>query len=304
MGATASSYSDEDDVITSFKKDSDYTKKNIENRYGYAFSIKDYINDIQFGVTCTEYRIVHSNKKWLFPPVGLIATIFNNVNILEKYYFDTASGDLINESTALSRIENNKQADNLFEEGQTAYKKNDFIAAFNKFKQAYQKCSKNYINEKRFKEWMDYCELKLNERKHSTTRANIETQSDVNKAMKLNEDGLKIYEEGKLKEFDEKFELAIKKYNEAAEKFKEAYLVKKLEEIFKSFILVLEGYIRTKSHQKAFDVLKFIEDKYPEKKEFLKGLKDNLNQNNWSIDHLSQYLEVQRNNKKLIENGP
>ena len=98
---------------------------------------------------------------------------------------------------------------------------------------------------------MDDCELKLNERKHSSTQINTETHSDANKAMKLNEDGLKLYEEEKLKEFDEKFELAIKKYNEAAEKFKEAYLVKKLEEIFESFILVLEGYIRTKSKQKA-----------------------------------------------------
>ena len=78
--------------------------------------------------------------------------MFNNVNKSEKFYFDTSSGYLMDESNARLRMQNNKQANNLYKEGQIAYEQYDYVTAFNKFKDAYAKCSKNYIDEKFFKE--------------------------------------------------------------------------------------------------------------------------------------------------------
>jgi hypothetical protein len=111
---------------------------------------------------------------------------------------------------------------------------------------------------------------------------------------------MEIYEKGKLKEADKKYELAIREYNKAKEKFKEAHSHQELDEIFNSLIKVLMGFIRTKAYENANEVIKFIEKGFKNKSEFIKGLKENLEQNNFSIDHLSKYINEQKSNYNKI----
>jgi hypothetical protein len=80
--------------------------------------------------------------------------------------------------------------------------------------------------------------------------------------MQLNLEGKKIYEKGKLKEKDLKYELAIREYNKAEKKFKDAHSYQELEEIFNSFIKVLKGFVRTKAYENAYEVINFIEKGY------------------------------------------
>jgi hypothetical protein len=85
--------------------------------------------------------------------------------------------------------------------------------------------------------------------------------------------------------------------NKAEKKFKDAHSYQELEEIFNSFIKVLEGFVRTKAYENAYEVINFIEKGYKGKSEFIKGLKENLEQNNFSIEHLSKYINEQKLNQ-------
>jgi hypothetical protein len=117
-----------------------------------------------------------------------------------------------------------------------------------------------------------------------------ETDLQKTKAEKLNQEGRVLYEEGKSKEEDEKFEAAIRKYDEAKNKFNEAVLVEELEEIFDSFQLVFEGYVRLKCYENASNVIHEIQKRYPQKKKKVKKMKKLLqNKNQHQIDHLSLF---------------
>ena len=116
-----------------------------------------------------------------------------------------------------------------------------------------------------------------------------ETDLQQTNAEKLNQEGRVLYEEGKSKEEDEKFEAAIRKYDEAKNKFNEAVLIKELEEIFDSFQLVFEGYIRLKCYENANNVISEIEKRYPHKKKKVNKMKKLLHENHHQIDHLSLF---------------
>jgi hypothetical protein len=117
-----------------------------------------------------------------------------------------------------------------------------------------------------------------------------ETDLQQAKAEKLNQEGRVLYKEGEAKEEDEKFEAAIRKYDEAKNKFNEAVLVEELEEIFDSFELVFKAYVRLKCYENANNVILEIQKRFPHKNKKVTKMKKFLqNENQHQIDHLSLF---------------
>ncbi len=60
----------------------------------------------------------------------------------------------------------------------------------------------------------------------------------------------------------------------------------------------MEGFIRTKAYENAENLIDFVDNGYPKKKELIVNLKNSLYQNNWNIDHLKVYLSKQQESQK------
>jgi membrane protein involved in colicin uptake len=138
--------------------------------------------------------------------------------------------------------------------------------------------------EKQRKEEQEKRKLKEDEQRIQHESIDEERQM----ALELNKEGLAIYREGKLSENQKKFALAIKRYKEAKEKFEKAHLIKALDEIFASLLLVLEGFLKTEAYHDASNTVLFMEKGYRNKSDVVKGLKeaiDHLKQKRWTIDY-------------------
>jgi hypothetical protein len=61
----------------------------------------------------------------------------------------------------------------------------------------------------------------------------------------------------------------ISKFKQATLKLEEAHSVRELDDIFNSFLLVLEGFIRTKAYENAKNVIDFVDNGYPKKNELI-----------------------------------
>ncbi|CAF3627992.1 unnamed protein product [Adineta steineri] len=74
-------------------------------------------------------------------------------------------------------------------------------------------------------------------------------------ASRLNSEGLKLHQEGKLMEDDNKIEMAIRQYVDAAAKINEAATIKNLDVFFNSYITIIDSLMRTAAYDQANEII-------------------------------------------------
>ncbi|CAF1398928.1 unnamed protein product [Adineta steineri] len=123
----------------------------------------------------------------------------------------------------------------------------------------------------------------------------------IAEALQLNELGLKLYREGKLREAVDEIELALNKYEEAVSKFNEACSKQPLDIIFNSFIMVIDAFIKNEVYQEARETIEYAKGHFPDKMDAFTEAEQMMVNENWSPDYTKQYL-VQLD-ERAVENS-
>lgn len=198
-------------ILDNFKKD--FIKSSFRN-YIPGVLINDYTGED--GVVKLKFRLGFGfwflfslwfifdciNHCWLYLSITLFIIIGNSFPKWECYYIDTATVNLKHESASKKQKENNKLCDQFYQEGKHANIIGDYEKASRTFSTAYDKCSKNYVNENLYKESLNHSE---------SNKREIEEIRDQAK-----ERAYQFYKEG-INEYNNQ------SYAEALDKFNKAY---------------------------------------------------------------------------------
>ncbi|CAF1572702.1 unnamed protein product [Didymodactylos carnosus] len=109
-------------------------------------------------------------------------------------------------------------------------------------------------------------------------------------ALKLNEEGLKLFREGKFKEGTKEIESALDKYVEAVSKFNNAAKKKALDVIFNSFIMVIDALIKQEAYDEAQETINYAKTHFPQHNAAFTEAERMINSHVWSPDYERQNL--------------
>ncbi|CAF1174064.1 unnamed protein product [Didymodactylos carnosus] len=113
---------------------------------------------------------------------------------------------------------------------------------------------------------------------------------ELAEAFKRNEEGLRLYREGKLNEAAAEIEAALDKYEKAVSKFNEAAQTKALDNIFNSFIMVIAAFIENKAYQEAQDAIDYAKGHFPDKTSAFTEAERIIARDDWYPNYADQYL--------------
>ncbi|CAF3462166.1 unnamed protein product [Rotaria socialis] len=114
----------------------------------------------------------------------------------------------------------------------------------------------------------------------------------IAEALMINEQGLKLYHEGKekLKEAAEKIELALEKFEEAASKFTTAAMREPLDVIFNSFLMVIDAFIENQAYDEAQTTIDLARGHFPHKADAFAEAERMIKDDSWSPNYTQQFL--------------
>ena len=197
----------------------------------------------------------------------------------------------------------NSRAELIFNEGMLQFIKEDYESAKLKFEQALQGCSLFYRNRSIFSKHLENCINKIEERKRfqAEEERRIKAEQDAlrsNDGLKsLNNRCLLLYHENLAKEITNKYVSLINKFYEANMKLEKSYSKEELDEVFDSFLLLIEEFMKCGAYQNVIEIINFIYNRFDSKRALIKELRekvDSVFMRRESCNHLSDFINQKR----------
>ncbi|CAF1460405.1 unnamed protein product [Didymodactylos carnosus] len=140
--------------------------------------------------------------------------------------------------------------------------------------------------------------------KHATEQSGEKIAArwrEIAEALRINEEGLKLYREGKLKEAAVEIESALDMYEKAVSKFSSAAKIKALDIIFNSFVMVIAAFIKNKAYNEAQETIDYAKGHFSDKTDAFTEAERLIASDDWSPNYTHQYLV--KLDQQLLENN-
>ena len=112
----------------------------------------------------------------------------------------------------------------------------------------------------------------------------------VAEALRINEQGLKLYREGKLKEAALEIESALEKYEAAVCNLTEGANLQPLDAIFNSFLLVIDAFIKNEAYDEARNTIDLAKGHFLDKSNAFSEAERMIENHAWCPDYAKQFL--------------